>query len=325
MKTALVLGAGGMIGHKAVSKLVSEGFFVRGVDLKYPEYSKSEAHEFFILDLRNDANVDKSMTLPVGTFDEVYMYAAEMGGAEYIFTKQNDADIILNSAIMNLNVARIAVSKGIKKILFSSSACVYSEKLQESLNSPALKEDTVWQGKPDSIYGIEKLFSEDVYDSFRRNKGLNVRICRFHNIFTPECTYKGGREKAPAAVSRKVAEAIDGGDIEIFGDGLQQRSFLYIDEALEGVRRLMDSDYLYPLNIGSDEMISINDLAKMVIGISGKNLSIKNVHSDALGVRGRNSDNGLIQKELGWRPTQPLRVGMEKLYSWVNQQVSGGI
>jgi nucleoside-diphosphate-sugar epimerase len=243
-----------------------------------------------------------------------------MGGALYVFTGDNDADIIYDSTIMNLNVAKKASEFGVKKLFFSSSACAYSERLQEDLNSASLKENTAWDGKPDSVYGIEKLISEQVYDSFRRNKGLDIRIGRFHNIFSPECTYTGGREKAPAAVCRKVAEADT--EIEIFGDGLQQRSFLYIDECLDGIRKLMDSEYVYPVNIGSDEMISINDLAKMVIEISGKKLSIKNVPSNALGVRGRNSNNELIHEVTSWRPTQSLKTGMEKLYHWVSAEVN---
>jgi nucleoside-diphosphate-sugar epimerase len=328
MKTACVLGGHGMIGMQLVNRLKKEGFWVRSVDIKFPEFSESNANDVLIADLRNISEVSKALYAPnqtgifdkVGSFDEVYMLAAQMGGALYVFTGDNDADIIYDSTIMNLNVAKKASEFSVKKLFFSSSACAYSERLQEDLNSASLKENTAWDGKPDSVYGIEKLISEQVYDSFRRNKGLDIRIGRFHNIFSPECTYKGGREKAPAAVCRKVAEADT--EIEIFGDGLQQRSFLYIDECLDGIRKLMDSKYVYPVNIGSDEMISINDLAKMVIEISGKKLSIKNVSSNALGVRGRNSNNELIHEVTSWRPTQSLKTGMEKLYHWVSAEVN---
>lgn len=330
MKTACVLGGHGMIGMQLVKRLKSEGYWVRSVDVKQPEFSKSEADEAFILDLRNPSNVSKALWNPqqttwhdnVNAFDEVYQLAADMGGALYVFTGVNDADIIYDSTMINLNVAKAASEYGVKKLFFSSSACAYSERLQESLDSASLKEDSAWDGKPDSVYGIEKLLSEQIFDSFRRNKNLDVRIGRFHNIFSPECTYKDGREKAPAAVCRKVAEAKDGGEIEIFGDGLQQRSFLFIDECLDGVKALMQSDYVYPVNIGSDEMISINDLAKMVIKISGKTLTIKNVESNALGVRGRNSNNELVEKVTGWRPTKPLEEGMVKLYNWVELEVN---
>jgi nucleoside-diphosphate-sugar epimerase len=330
MKTACVLGGHGMIGMQLVKRLKKEGYWVRSVDIKFPEYNTSEADHILIADLRNVFEVSKALFSPQQTqvfnkdkaFDEVYMLAAQMGGALYIFTGENDADIIHDSAIMNLNVAKKASEFGVKKLFFSSSACAYSERLQEDLNSSALKENTAWDGKPDSVYGIEKLISEQLYDAFRRNYGLDVRIGRFHNIFSTECTYAGGREKAPAAICRKVAEAKDGGEIEIYGDGLQQRSFLWIEECLDGIIKLMDSDYVYPINIGSDEMISINDLAKMVIGISGKKLNIINIESNVTGVRGRNSDNSLIEETLKWKPTQSLKDGMVKLYDWVNKQVN---
>ena len=328
MKTACVLGGHGMIGMQLVKRLKKEGYWVRSVDIKFPEYGISEANHVMIADLRNSNEVGKALFSPTqkkivnSGFDEVYMLAAEMGGALYVFTGENDADIIHNSALMNLNVAKQASRLGVKKLFFSSSACAYSERLQENLNSGALKENTAWDGKPDSVYGIEKLISEQVYDSFRRNYGLDIRIGRFHNIFSTECTYKNGREKAPAALCRKVAEAQDGGEIEIFGDGLQQRSFLWIDECLDGVRKLMDSNYVYPVNIGSNYLISINDLAKMVIDISGKKLTIKNIESNALGVRSRCSDNELILKEIYWMPSEPLEIGIKKLYEWVNNQVN---
>jgi nucleoside-diphosphate-sugar epimerase len=330
MKTACVLGGHGMIGMQLVKRLKEEGYWVRSVDIKEPEFSESKADEALLLDLRIESNVSKALWSPNQnsfkdsdkSFDEVYMLAAQMGGALYVFTGENDSEIIHDSAIMNLHVAKKASEFKVKKLFFSSSACAYSERLQENLNSASLKESTAWDGKPDSVYGIEKLISEQLYDAYRRNHGLDVRIGRFHNIFSTECTYQGGREKAPAAVCRKVAEAEDGAEIEIFGDGLQQRSFLWIEECLDGVRKVMDSGYVYPVNIGSDEMISINDLAKMVIDISGKKLKIKNVPSNALGVRGRNSNNDLVHEVTGWKPTQPLKVGMAKLYKWVDVEVN---
>lgn len=322
MKTACVLGGNGMIGTKLVSRLKNEGYWVRAVDRKEPEFSKSDADEVVILDLREYTNVVYALSRNLGaSFDEVYMLAAEMGGSLFVFTGDNDADIIHNSAIMNLNVANAASIIGCGKLFFSSSACCYSERLQEDLGNGGLKENSAWDGKPDSVYGIEKLISEQVYDSYKRNKGLNIRIGRFHNIFSTECTYEGDRPKAPAAICRKVAECPDGGEIEIFGDGLQERSFLWIDECLDGIRKLMDSDYYQPLNIGSDYLIGINDLAKMVIDISGKNITIKNIPSNAIGVRSRCSDNELIKEVLNWQPTQPLRMGMEKLYKWIDERV----
>jgi len=329
MKTALILGAGGMIGNQLCKKLKKEGYWVRGVDIKYPEYNEPVCDEFIIADLRDYANVSKVMFSPTqralkddNVFDYCFALMARMGGALYIFSKNSDSEIIYDSAIMNLNVAKAASEIGVKKLFFSSSACCYPEKIQEDLNSPALKESFAWEyGKPDSVYGVEKLFAEEVYDSFRRNNGLEVRIARFHNIFSTECAYNNGLEKFPAACCYKVASASNGGIVQIFGDGLQQRSFLWIDEALEGVMRLVESNYYLPLNIGSDEMIGINDLTKMVIGFSGKNLSIVNIPSDATGVRGRNSDNTLIKKVLGWSPSQPLEVGMRKLYNWIESQI----
>jgi len=331
MKKALVLGGTGTIGHQLCRRLKSEGFWVRCVDRKRNEYSDTVCDELVIGDLRDADFVSKVMISPsqksindkVNSFDEVYALMAEMGGANYVFTKDNDAEIIHNSALMNLNVCNYASLMQVKKIFFSSSACCYSESLQMTTDNAGLKESGAWVGgKPDSVYGIEKLFSEQVYDSFRRNKGLNIRVARFHNIFSEEGCWNNGREKFPAACCRKVAEAADGEEIEIMGDGLQTRSFLYCQEALDGIRKLMDSDYQYPINIGSDEMISINDLAKMVIEISGKKLTIKNIESNAVGVRGRNSDNTLIKEVLGWSPTQPLKVGMEKLYKWVKSQTN---
>jgi len=328
MKTALVCGAGGFIGSHMVKRLKKEGYWVRGVDLKRPEYSDSEADHFVVGDLRNPELVSRVTFAPNqsdiygghGSFDLVIQMAADMGGAGYIFTGDNDANVMHNSALVNLNMVYYCTKNKVKKILFSSSACAYPEHIQDREDIAALKESDCFPANPDSPYGWEKIFSEILFDSFRRNYSLDVRICRFHNIFGPESCYNNGKEKAPAAVCYKVASAEEGGEVEIWGDGKQTRSFLFIDEAVEGVMRLLDGDYVHPVNIGSNEMIAINDLAKMVIDISGKNLSIKNVESNAIGVRGRNSDNTLIEEKLGWKPSRPLREGMEKLYNWINQK-----
>lgn len=329
MKYALVLGAGGFIGSHLVNKLILDGYWVRGVDLKAPEFSKSKASEFVYGDLRDATFVSRVMFSPIqkgfqneeNPFDEVYALAADMGGAGYIFSGENDANVMHNSALININVARYAMLFKVKKIFFSSSACVYPQHIQEDPDNKGLKEEDAYPVNPDSEYGYEKIFSERLYQSFHRNYGLNIRIGRFHNIMGEESTFVGGKEKSPAAICRKVAAAKDGDTIEIWGDGLQTRSFLYIDECIEGIRRLMASDYCEPINIGSDEMISINDLARMVIEISGKNLTIKNVESNALGVRGRNSNNDRIKKVLNWTPKLPLALGMGLLYEWVNKQI----
>lgn len=320
MKSAIVLGAGGFIGSHMVARLKRDGYYVVGVDLKENEFEKSLANEFIIGDLRHydlckDVLQDKD-------FDVVIQTAADMGGALWVFTGENDAEIIHNSATINLNVCEV-LKRSKAKIFFSSSACAYSEKLQLNANNTGLKEKSAWEGRPDSVYGIEKLFSEEVYNSYRRNYGLDVRIARFHNIFGENGTYGGDRAKAPAALARKVSAANDGASIEVFGDGLQTRSFLYIDECVEGVMRLLDSNYKLPINIGSEEMISINDLAKLIIKISGKNLTINNVPSNALGVRGRNSDNELCRQILKWSPTQPLVNGMKNTYDWINKRMNG--
>lgn len=317
-KQALVCGAGGFIGGHLVRKLKQEGFWVRGVDLKNPEFAPTAADEFVIGDLRDQQVCAKVLDRP---FDEVYQLAADMGGAGFIFTGEHDADIMHNSATVNLNIARLATKMGVKKIFYSSSACIYPAYNQTDPQNPKCSEGSAYPAEPDSEYGWEKLFSERMYLAFCHNYKLNVRIARFHNIFGPEGTWTGGREKAPAAMCRKVAEAAEGGGIEIWGDGQQTRSFLYIDECLEGVRRLMDNpDFTGPVNIGSEEMVSINQLAEMVMSIAGKKLSIKHV-SGPLGVRGRNSDNKLIQSKLGWAPSAPLRAGMEKTYRWIEEQV----
>ncbi|AUD02598.1 NAD-dependent epimerase/dehydratase family protein [Spirosoma pollinicola] len=317
MKKALVCGAGGFIGGHLVNRLKSEGYWVRGVDVKGNEYDNNNADEFIIGDLRNPEVADEVIT---SDLDEIYQLAADMGGAGFVFTGTNDAAIMHNSVLCNLNVLEAAKNKGVKRIFYSSSACMYPEHNQMDPNNPKCSEDSAYPANPDSEYGWEKLFSERLFLAYQKNHGIEARIARFHNIFGPMGTWEGGREKAPAAVCRKVAMAEDGGSIEIWGDGKQTRSFLIVDECVEGIRRLMSSDFSGPVNIGSEEMISLNDFAKMVINISGKNLSIDNIPGP-LGVRGRNSDNHLIQEKLGWSPTTPLRKGVEKTFTWITEQI----
>ena len=316
-KTALVLGAGGFIGSHLVKRLKREGFWVRGVDLKFPEYEDTAADDFFQADLRDQANV---RLIVDRKFDEVYQLAADMGGAGYIFTGENDADVMYNSAQINLNVLEACRRRGIFNLFYSSSACMYPSYNQEDPENPVCSEDSAYPANPDSEYGWEKLFSERMYFAFNRNHGMNCAVARYHNIFGPQGTWTGGKEKAPAALCRKVTECKDGGSIEVWGDGLQTRSFLFIDECLEGTTRLLRSKVRVPVNIGSEEMISINNLARLVIEISGKNVSIDNIDGP-VGVRGRNSDNRLIKKELDWEPTQRLRVGLEETYSWISKEV----
>ena len=316
MKKILVCGAGGFIGGHLVKRLKSQGNWVRGVDLKNNEYGNNQADEFILGDLR-DPEVAKSV---VKGIDEVYQLAADMGGAGYIFTGDHDADVMNNSALCNLNVLGASQKEGVKKIFYSSSACMYPEYNQMDPENPKCSEDSAYPAAPDSEYGWEKLFSERLYLSYMRNYGIEVRIARFHNIFGPQGTWNGGKEKAPAAMCRKAAEASNGTEIEVWGDGKQTRSFLYIDECIEAVLRLMDSDFTGPVNIGSEEMISINDFAQMAIDISGKKLNIKNIPGPT-GVRGRNSDNKLLFEKLNWQPTMPLREGMEKTYKWIASQL----
>ena len=318
MKKALVCGAGGFIGGHLVKRLKNEGYWVRGVDVKHHEYTESQADDFMKCDLRDPILVKKVIDQP---FDEVYQLAADMGGAGFVFSGENDADIMHNSAMINLNVVEASVKAKVKKIFYSSSACMYPERNQMDPDNPNCKEDSAYPAEPDSEYGWEKLFSERFYLAANRNYGIDIRIARFHNIFGPEGSWNDGREKAPAAMCRKVAETPDGGEIEMWGDGTQTRSFLYIDECLEGVRRLMESDFMEPVNIGSDEMVSINKLAEMTMNIAGKRQSIKHIPGP-LGVRGRNSDNNLIQEKLGWKPNWPLRKGMEITYKWIAEQVA---
>jgi nucleoside-diphosphate-sugar epimerase len=319
MKKALVLGAGGFIGGHLVTRLKNEGYWVRGVDIKEHEYKKSDADEFFVLDLRNADNVTRSFTINsiTETFDEVYQLAADMGGAGYIFTGEHDADVMHNSAMINLNVANEAIKyANMPKIFYSSSACMYPEYNQLDPDNPKCSEDSAYPAAPDSEYGWEKLFSERLYLAYSRNYGLPVRIGRFHNIFGPYGSWNNGKEKAPAAICRKIAFS-ENGIIEIWGDGKQTRSFLYIDDCIEAVRRFMNSEFNGPMNIGSEEMISINGLAELVAKIANKNILINNIPGPQ-GVRGRNSDNTLMKNKIQWTPTQPLYVGIEKTYNWIN-------
>jgi len=317
MKFALVCGAGGFIGSHLVDRLKEEGFWVRGVDLKYPEFKKTSADDFVIGDLRDQQVVRRIFDQK---FDEVYQLAADMGGAGFVFSGDNDADIMHNSGLINMNVIDEAYKRNAQKIFYSSSACMYPEYNQMDPDNPKCSEDSAYPANPDSEYGWEKLFSEHLYLAYARNKGMNIRIARFHNIFGPFGSWKDGREKAPAAFCRKIAESVDGGTIDMWGDGVQTRSFLYIDECIEGVRRLMNSNFQEPVNIGSEEMVSINKLAEMTMEIAGKSLLINHIPGP-LGVRGRNSDNAMIKNELGWEPDYPLKKGLEKTYAWISKQV----
>ncbi|MGB8363376.1 MAG: NAD-dependent epimerase/dehydratase family protein [Rhizomicrobium sp.] len=317
MRQALVCGAGGFIGSHMVKRLKREGFWVRGVDLKYPDFSETEADDFVIADLRDQtvcgAVVDRK-------FDEVYQLAADMGGAGYIFTGDHDAEVMHNSATINLNMVEACRCRNVKRIFYSSSACMYPAYNQEDPDNPNCAENSAYPAAPDSEYGWEKLFSERLYLAFNRNHAMQCRVARYHNIFGPEGTWQGGKEKAPAAICRKVAETANGGTIAIWGDGLQTRSFLYIDECVEGTLRLARSVNEGPFNIGSEEMVTINQLAAMAMDIAGKILHIEHIPGP-LGVRGRNSDNRLIKSTLGWAPSRPLREGLEKTYAWIEAQV----
>jgi nucleoside-diphosphate-sugar epimerase len=342
MKTALVLGAGGFIGSHLVKKLKEEGFWVRGVDLKNPEYWGTFADDFVIGDLRDPEVVSRVMFAPnqkslddkVNSFDEVYQLAADMGGAGYIFTGNNDANVMHNSALINLNVVHEATKKLVKRVFYSSSACMYPEHNQLDPNNPNCEESSAYPANPDSEYGWEKLFSERLFLAFARNYGLSVRIARFHNIFGPYGTWRGGKEKAPAAMCRKVAETENGGEIEVWGDGLQTRSFLFIDECVDAVLRLMRQEsFEGPVNIGSEEMVTINQLAQMAIDASNKDITIKNIEGEEfkakygfkcpVGVRGRNSDNKLYKEKLGSDVFYPLNDGIKQTFEWINKQLNG--
>ena len=317
-KKIVVLGAGGFIGGHLCQKLKDFGHYVRGVDIKYHEYrSRGFCNEFIIGDLREKLTVDIAIDNEV---DEVYQLAADMGGAEFVFSGENDSEIMHNSAMINLHVCETCVKKGVKKVFYSSSACMYPEYNQLDPDNPKCDEASAYPAAPDSEYGWEKLFSERLFLAYHRNHGLDIRIARFHNIFGPLGTWNGGREKAPAAMCRKVHEAVDGGSIKVFGDGKQTRSFLYIDECIEGVLRLMESDFIEPVNIGSDEMVTINQLVDIVSSIANKNINKEHIDGPT-GVKGRNSDNTLIFEKLGWKPSAKLRDGLEKTFQWIGEQI----
>lgn len=312
-KKMLVCGAGGFIGHHLVKNLKQQGHYVVGTDLKYPEYQNTDADEFYIQDLRQASGVNQLLS---HGFDTVYQLAADMGGAGYIFTGDNDADIMHNSALINLNILEAMVKNKIKNVFYTSSACIYPAHNQTNPGSPLLSEDSAYPANPDSEYGWEKLFSERLYVAWGRNHDLRVRIARLHNIFGPMCSWNNGREKAPAAICRKVAEST--GEVEIWGPGTQTRSFLYINECIEGIHRIQKSDYRYPLNLGSERMISINDLCRIIAQIANKQIIIRNT-SGPVGVMGRNSHNQLIQQEIGWAPKDNLEQGLTETYRWIEQ------
>lgn len=320
-KTALICGAGGFIGSHLAKHLKQEGYWVRGVDLKYPEFCKTACDDFIIGDLRNPHVCQKIMTLDNNdvSFDEVYQLAADMGGMGYI--SSHDAAIMHNSGLININMVEACRVAKAKKIFYASSACVYPEYNQLDPQNPTCTESSVYPAAPDTEYGWEKLFSERIYRAYAKDYGMNVRIARFHNIFGPEGTWTGGKEKAPAALCRKLAEAQDGDTISVWGKGDQTRSFLFIAECIEGIRRLMNSDLEDIVNIGSDEMISINDLTRLIAKISGKNIMVVNVPGPE-GVRGRNSDNDFIKSKLGWAPSSRLEEGLKKTYPWILEQVN---
>ena len=316
-KKALVCGAGGFIGSHMVKKLQSEGYWVRGADVKYPDFSMSEADEFMRGDLTDQVFCDEVTNIQ---FDEIYQFAADMGGAGYIFTGEHDADVMNNSASINLNILR-NIKDYKPKIFFSSSACMYPEHNQLDPDTPDCREDTAYPANPDSEYGWEKLFSERLYLAYHRNYGVPVRIARYHNIFGPEGTWDGGKEKAPAAMCRKVAKLPnEGGTIDVWGDGEQTCSFLFVDECVEATYRLVQSDFTGPVNIGSEEMVSINELVDITAKVSGKQVE-KNHIEGPLGVRGRNSNNDLIREKLGWDYSQPLEEGIRRTYKWIQAQI----
>jgi GDP-D-mannose 3', 5'-epimerase len=316
-RSALVCGAGGFIGGHLVKRLKREGFWVRGTDIKAHEHAETEADDFVLGDLRDPYFVRQVIDR---RFDEVYQLAADMGGAGYLFTGENDADVMHNSATINLNVLDACKRRMIKRVFYSSSACVYPDYNQKDPDNPICIESSVYPAAPDSEYGWEKLFSERLYLSYNRNHGMATRVARYHNIFGPEGTWDGGKEKVPAALCRKIAKTRSGGAIDVWGDGLQTRTFLYVDECLEGTTRLLRSSFEGPVNIGSEEMVSVNQLAHLIADIAGKKILLNHIEGPQ-GVRGRTSDNRLVQEKLGWAPSQPLRQGLEVTYAWVERQV----
>lgn len=320
-KKALIMGAGGFIGSHMVSRLNGEGYMTLGVDIKNPEFSDSDAHEFYLLDLTEKTNIDKIL-VEHEDITEIYQYAADMGGAGFIFTGDNDADIMHNSSLINLNLLRSLIenySKKLPKVFYSSSACIYPEEIQESPDNPGLKESDAYPANPDSEYGWEKLFSERLYLSYMKNYKMDIKIARFHNIYGPNGTWDGGREKAPAAMCRKVAETKDG-NIEVWGDGKQTRSFLFINDCIEATRRLMNSQVFEPINIGSEEMVSINQLVEIVSKIANKKIKINHIDGP-LGVRGRNSENSLVREVLNWDYEYSLEDGIKITYEWISKQI----
>lgn len=321
MKRILVCGAGGFIGTHLVNSLKEQGHFVVGADLKRPEYSETTADAFIISDLRDINSVE--FLFNSYKFDEVYQLAADMGGAGYIFTGEHDADIMHNSAMINLNVLDCMKRHDVKKVFYSSSACIYPEHNQTDPNNPDLSENSAYPANPDSEYGWEKLFSERLYMTYSKNYGIDVRIVRFHNVFGPLGSWNNGKEKAPAALCRKVALADDNSEVEIWGPGNQTRSFLFIDECIEGIHRIMSSDYDKPLNLGSERMISINDLVLLIASLTNKHVTIKNIDGP-VGVMGRRSDNKLIQETIGWRPSEDLEYGLQQTYKWITERILAG-
>ena len=315
MKKVLVCGAGGFIGAHLVKSLKSQGHYVIGADLHYPEFSESAADKFHIVDLRNQRKVTQLITNDI---EEIYQLAADMGGAEFIFTGLNDADILHNSALINLNILHEMKFKKVQKIFYTSSACIYPKQNQVDPDNPLLSEESAYPADPDCEYGWEKLFSEHLYSSFAKNYGFDVRIARLHNVYGIDSTWQGGREKSPAALCRKIAET-ETGEIEVWGPGTQTRSFMYIDECIKGIHKLMASDYTKPINLGSTRMISINDLVRLISSVVGKPVNIKNIPGP-MGVMGRNSDNALIQQVLGWEPSDRLEYGLNELYNWIQTQ-----